>query len=272
MTTLAAILRAVENGVFPEPDLGVSVVPAPSSRDACVLGFTGHIVVAADVDADWIAAELPPGDLAAPLNPPFLTALSAKTGRAVNAIDLMLLASSTSKAPAGLTEAEAPAGSTEAKAPAGLTEAAAPAGLTQAEVPAGLTQVKAPAGLTDAEAPAGLTQVEVPAGLTEVTDREHPRVRRALQFRDDVRVYADQQGGLVLTGRGLAGRWECAVEVPDTYRNAGAGRRLAAAARSLVPPDTSVWAQVTPGNAASLRAFLAAGFRPIGSEALLTTP
>lgn len=210
MTTLADILRAVESGVFPEPDLGVSVVPAPSSRDACVLGFTGHIVVAADVDADWVAAELPAGDLAAPLNPPFLTALSAKTGREVNAIDLMLLASSTAPG------------------------------------------------------------TGLPTGLTEITGREHPRVRRALQFRDEVRVYADQQGCLVLTGRGLAGRLECAVEVPDRYRNAGAGRRLAAAARSLVPPGTSVWAQVTPGNAASLRAFLAAGFRPIGSEALLT--
>lgn len=213
MTTLADILRAVENGVFPEPDLGVSVVPAPSSRDACVLGFTGHIVVAADVDADWVAGELPPGDLAAPLNPPFLTALAAKTGREVNAIDLMLLAPST-----------APSGSPEG----------------------------------------------VGNGLVEVTDREHPRVRRALQFRDDVRVYADELGGLVLIGRGLAGRHECAVEVPDQYRSAGSGRRLAAAARALVPAGTHVWAQITPGNAASLRAFLAAGFVPIGSEALLT--
>jgi RimJ/RimL family protein N-acetyltransferase len=104
--------------------------------------------------------------------------------------------------------------------------------------------------------------------LAEVTDTGHPRVRRALRYRDDVRVYANADG-LVLIGRGLAGRQECAVEVPELYRNAGAGRRLAAAARSLVPPGTHVWAQVTPGNAASLRAFLAAGFRPIGSEALL---
>jgi RimJ/RimL family protein N-acetyltransferase len=32
-----------------------------------------------------------------------------------------------------------------------------------------------------------------------------------------------------------------------------------------------VFAQVAPGNAASLRAFLAAGFRPIGSEVLFLT-
>ena len=32
-----------------------------------------------------------------------------------------------------------------------------------------------------------------------------------------------------------------------------------------------VFAQVAPGNAASLRAFLAAGFSPIGSEVLFLT-
>jgi RimJ/RimL family protein N-acetyltransferase len=30
-----------------------------------------------------------------------------------------------------------------------------------------------------------------------------------------------------------------------------------------------VWAQVSAGNARSLRAFQAAGYRPVGSEALL---
>jgi RimJ/RimL family protein N-acetyltransferase len=30
-----------------------------------------------------------------------------------------------------------------------------------------------------------------------------------------------------------------------------------------------VWAQIAPANAASVRAFLAAGFRPVGAEALL---
>lgn len=107
------------------------------------------------------------------------------------------------------------------------------------------------------------------AGLSEVTDRDHPRVRRALRCRDDLRVYDDGSGGVVLTGRGLAGRQECAVEVPEDRRGAGVGRGLAFAARALVPEGTHLWAQVTPGNAASLRAFLAAGFVPIGSEALL---
>ena len=44
---------------------------------------------------------------------------------------------------------------------------------------------------------------------------------------------------------------------------------MPAAARHLVPPGTPVWAQVAPANAASVRAFLAAGFRPVGAEVLL---
>jgi hypothetical protein len=72
-------------------------------------------------------------------------------------------------------------------------------------------------------------------------------------------------GGLLTLGRGVAGRWEVAVEVSRPGR--GLGRRLFAAARGLV--DEPVWAQVAPGNAASVRAVLAAGFRPVGAEALL---
>jgi hypothetical protein len=44
---------------------------------------------------------------------------------------------------------------------------------------------------------------------------------------------------------------------------------LAGAARHLVPDARPVWAQMAPGNASSLRAFLAAGYRPVGAEALL---
>ena len=38
---------------------------------------------------------------------------------------------------------------------------------------------------------------------------------------------------------------------------------------ATVPDDMCVFAQVAPGNAASVRAFLACGFTPIGSEILL---
>ena len=46
------------------------------------------------------------------------------------------------------------------------------------------------------------------------------------------------------------------------------GGRLVAAARHLTPPGEPLFAQVAPGNAASLRVVEAAGFRPIGAEVL----
>jgi RimJ/RimL family protein N-acetyltransferase len=49
----------------------------------------------------------------------------------------------------------------------------------------------------------------------------------------------------------------------------GAGSRLIDEARQLVPTNEMLWAQVAPGNAASLRAFLRCGFRPIGAEVLI---
>jgi GNAT superfamily N-acetyltransferase len=107
-------------------------------------------------------------------------------------------------------------------------------------------------------------------GLEEISAREHPRVVRALRYRDEVRVWRTPDGaGHVLVGRGLAGRWETAFEVEPAARGRGLGRRLAAAATGLVPPGEQVWAQVAPGNAASLRAVLAAGYRPVCAEVLL---
>jgi hypothetical protein len=106
-----------------------------------------------------------------------------------------------------------------------------------------------------------------PVALRLLTDSEHPRVVRARRFRSDVRVWTSDHGVLIL-GRGLAGRWEAAVEVSPSARNSGHGRALAVAARHLVPSPRPVWAQVAPGNASSLRAFLAAGFVPVGSEVI----
>lgn len=103
--------------------------------------------------------------------------------------------------------------------------------------------------------------------LTE-RDLDHPRVRRARRYRRDVRVWTTD-GGVVSVGRGLAGRWEVGLEVADGYRGRGLGRALATAARGLVPDGRPIWAQVAPGNAASVRAFLAAGYAPVGMEAML---
>src|SRR5258708_13265381 len=76
-TRLTELLRAAANGHFPAADGGVTVLPQPSARDAGVLGFTAHAVVFADVNPEWVTAQLPPGDLAAPLAAPFLPPLPA---------------------------------------------------------------------------------------------------------------------------------------------------------------------------------------------------
>lgn len=100
----------------------------------------------------------------------------------------------------------------------------------------------------------------------------HPRVLRASRYRPDLAVYGDREigdpDGVVVIGRGLAGRWEMAFEVTEPARGSGLGRRLATTARTLVAPGEPLFAQVAPGNASSLRCVLAAGFRPIGSEVL----
>ncbi|MGN6688955.1 MAG: hypothetical protein ACTHK1_15650 [Actinomycetales bacterium] len=97
---------------------------------------------------------------------------------------------------------------------------------------------------------------------------DHPRVRYAAALRDDVIPYSiatglEREAGVVIVSRGIGGLREVSVEV--TQRFTGLGRRLLSAARGLWPEDEIAVAAVAPGNAASLRAFLAAGFAPIGS-------
>lgn len=219
MADLANVLANAARGVFPSDGPVVSVVPQPSDRDAGVLALTGCAVVFADVDPLWVEVELTasasaePGsvDLAAPLNPPFLSALCAHLDRRIESVDL-------------LTSASSLPGST-------------------------------------------------PLPLLRSEDLEHPRIVRARRHRDEITAWTVPNGdGTVLLGRGVAGRWEVALEVEPGARGAGLGRLLARAARHLVPWGETVWAQVAPGNAASVRAFLAAGFVPVGAEALLVSP
>ena len=107
---------------------------------------------------------------------------------------------------------------------------------------------------------------EPPLALEEIEDAEHSRVVYARRRRDDVRAWA-AEGGVLVTGRGVAGRLEVSVEVDEGVRHRGLGRLLASAARHLVTEP--LWAQVAPGNARSVRAFQAAGYRPVGAELLL---
>jgi hypothetical protein len=97
---------------------------------------------------------------------------------------------------------------------------------------------------------------------------DHPRVRFALGFRDEVRVYGDDRGVVTLS-RGLAGRPELSIEAAPQGQGRGWGRSLLVDAMSLVPDGEPVFAAVSPGNARSLRMFLAQGFTPIGSETVI---
>jgi hypothetical protein len=205
---LTALLRDAAAGRFPAPDGGVTVLPQPSERDAGVLGFTAHAVVFANVDPEWVIGQLPPGDLGAPLGPPFLQALSAATNRLPGSIDMLCVAEPLPGPP--------------------------------------------------------------PISLIPEPDTSHPRIARALNYRDDVQAW-QADGGVLLLGRGVAGRWETAIEVDHGQRERGLGRALARAARHLVPAGERLWAQVAPANAASVRAFLAAGFTPVGAEILLAS-
>lgn len=104
--------------------------------------------------------------------------------------------------------------------------------------------------------------------LREVDGGANPRVERARRYRDQVRVWTDaQERAALVLGRGLAGRMEVSLEVEPAHRGQGLGRRLLSAVRTLVGAEP-VFAQVAPGNAASLRAFVAAGFTPLGAEVL----
>jgi len=205
-----ALLARVAAGDHPPADGTVTVLPPPDERSHGVLAFTAHHVVIADVTPEWARERLPPGDLSAPLNPPFLAALEQATGRSVNNVDAVLVT---------------------------RTEPGRPA-----------------------------------VALRAASARNHARVVRADRYRTDVRVWTCE-GGIVLLGRGLAGRWEVAVEVDPHLRGRGLGRRLFTAARyllaDLADPSEPLWAQVAPGNVASVRALLDAGYRPAAAEALL---
>ncbi|RSS09718.1 GNAT family N-acetyltransferase [Streptomyces sp. WAC08401] len=209
--SLRDILEAAARGVFPAADGGVTVVPQHGERDAGVIAFTAHSVVFTDEAEGWVRETLGALDcdpLAAAMHPRFLTALAARTGRAVDTVDVLL------------TGAPLP----------GRPEPA----------------------------------------LEEVADAGHPRVVSAGRRRDGVRVWT-VDGGVLVLGRGVAGRLEVAVEVAEGARHRGLGRRLVAAAQRLAGGEP-VWAQVAAGNARSLRAFQAAGYRPVGSEALFLRP
>ena len=77
---LAAILDDAADGRFPPFDGRVEVVPSPGPPCDALVAFTGHYVLAADVDAREIAARWPVGKLSEPFSPASLVWLSDRIG------------------------------------------------------------------------------------------------------------------------------------------------------------------------------------------------
>jgi hypothetical protein len=146
-------------------------------------------------------------------------------------------------------------------------------GLGGAHDPRLITALAGPGGWIDAldmlMAGRGTGRAGVPPRLADRPDlATHPRARFAARLRDGPRVlgYPDpRRSALAVISRGIAGLTELSFELESGRRGRGAGSRLAADALIMVPAGQLVVAAVAPGNAASVRALLSAGFLPLGS-------
>ncbi|TFV64516.1 N-acetyltransferase [Geodermatophilus sp. DF01-2] len=99
----------------------------------------------------------------------------------------------------------------------------------------------------------------------------HPRASFAAAVRGNLRVLGfpdPARSAVAVLGTGVGGLTELSVELEPERRSRGAGAALVRAALEQVPAGEPVVAAVAPGNAASLRAVLAAGFVPVGSSQL----
>ncbi|MGH3290527.1 MAG: hypothetical protein ACRDP7_01835 [Trebonia sp.] len=99
----------------------------------------------------------------------------------------------------------------------------------------------------------------------------HPRAAFAAGIRDSPQIigYPDPgRSALAIISQGIAGLTELSFELEPGHRGQGAGATLARDALSAIPDGQLVLAAVAPGNAASLRALLAASFVPLGSVQL----
>ena len=99
----------------------------------------------------------------------------------------------------------------------------------------------------------------------------HPRAAFAARIRDQPRPMGypgRDRTALAVLSRGIAGLTELSFELEPQRRGRGGGAGLVRDALSAVPSGQLVLAAVAPGNAASVRALLSAGFLPLGSVQL----
>jgi hypothetical protein len=93
-TSSASRLRLVceeaARGSFPPATWGLECVARPERIAGAVLAFTGHHMVAGDIDPDEVRRHLDPDDIAAPFNPTFLAWLGQRWAARVCHIDLTM--------------------------------------------------------------------------------------------------------------------------------------------------------------------------------------
>jgi GNAT superfamily N-acetyltransferase len=102
---LRVMLEDAAAGRFPPVDGLIDVVPAPDGLADALVGFTGHFVLAADIDTAEVAARIPPGDFSAPMSSATLTWLAARLDSVPATFDALLTRRATGTgAPAWLHE------------------------------------------------------------------------------------------------------------------------------------------------------------------------
>ncbi|WP_104524138.1 hypothetical protein [Blastococcus atacamensis] len=110
----------------------MTVLPAPLGARAVVVGGTAWHVVAADVDPEWVAHQVAPDPIGAPLGARFLAALADEVGAEPGSLDVVLVASPRSDVPArdmSLTEMSASGTSHPGSAGPGRTDGTSACGL-----------------------------------------------------------------------------------------------------------------------------------------------
>jgi hypothetical protein len=230
---LATMITGVTEGRFPPADGGWQRVPPWRDGLEGVVSFTAHSVLAVGPDVpDTRLAELGADGLGGADHPRLITALAGPGGW-IDCLDMLLAAHGT----------------------AGTDGTAGTYGT------AGAGETVGTHGIAGADR----------AG-EELVDRadlaEHQRAQFAARIRDRRRVlgYADRErSALAILSTGLAGLTELSFELEPGRRGGGQAAALIRAALACVPQGDLVLAAAAPGNVASVRALLTAGFTPVGS-------
>jgi GNAT superfamily N-acetyltransferase len=210
--SLSAALADAARGRFPPADHAVLLVPAPVGAKAAVIAFSGHHVIASELEPELVVKRLREGGVVLPTDPRFLAWLTDAAGSpsSSDTIDVVL----------------------------------------------------ARPGLSDADA--------LPFAAPSHGDLEDPRVAFAAASRTDLRLLRPEGvGAVVVLGRGLERRLEVSIELDPDERGTGLAARLLHAALAAAGPDELVFAQVSAGNAAALRAAMGARFALICAEYLI---